>query len=901
MTSSDVHARLTTALAGRYRLERELGAGGMATVYLAEDVRHHRRVAIKVLHPELSAVLGTERFLKEIELTASLQHPHILPLFDSGSADGLVFYVMPFVDGETLRARIDREQQLPVVDAVRIAQDVASALDYAHKRGVVHRDVKPENILLHEGRPMVADFGIALAVKEAGGQRMTQTGLSLGTPQYMAPEQAMGEKTVDARADVFALGAVTYEMLAGEPPFTGPTMQAIVAKVLATDPVPLTELRKSVPVHVWDAVATALEKLPADRHASAERFATALGDGSAVPRHISGARPASRGTSRPTGARRALPWIGGLAAGALIGVTGAMTMTGVASGNAESLRAKPVRFLVTAPDSLELQAVCCGQMMVLSPDGRTLVYQARPVPTDSVAGAPPQRLVVRDLGSLTVTVLLGTEGATSMSMSPDGQQLAFVANQRLFRMPLRGGAATEVSQLPTGFVSGSTWLSNDRVLVSVGTAIYSVDLQSSQLSTFLKADSLERQPVGPHAVEGGHGVLFAYGGFERVPSVYWLATGSTTPKRLMPGATPAYVPAWKRLLVNRAGALLAFPFDPVKGDTTGPAVKVGDGNVLRSPILAHAEYAVSPNGTLVLSRRESDSADDTWTPNTQITMRRNGVNSPIVIPGTGSIVLGSAAFSHNGQRLVMPSRSGFDSWKIVTQDLGRGVTQTVTGDDYGRLPAFTARDDSIVYLSREPITFAVRPSDGSGAAVALPAITNWTAVNEVSMHGDWMAVSGTTKSGASSADIGIFRRSVGGPVQPYANSAAGEVSPAISPNGRWLAYTTNLSSVDQVFVSPFPTPTSRTAVSSGGGRLPVWSGDGRTLYFVNVKGAFIGMSFSEGPDGKPMLGAERTIFNRGYVRDWTMSPDGTSMIFIDTARLLRLLGLEVVLNLQPGS
>ena len=900
MNPSDVHARLSSALAGRYRLERELGVGGMATVYLAEDERHHRRVAIKVLHPELSAVLGTERFLKEIELTAGLQHPHILPLFDSGSADGLVFYVMPFVDGETLRARLDRERQLPVPDAVRIAQDVASALDYAHKRGVVHRDVKPENILLHEGRPMVADFGIALAVTEAGGRRMTQTGLSLGTPQYMAPEQAMGEKTVDARADVFALGVVTYEMLAGEPPFTGPTMQAIVAKVLASAPVPLTELRKSVPDHVWEAVATALEKLPADRYASAERFAAALGDGTTVPQHVSGARTASKSARRPSAMRRALPWAAGLTAGALIGGAGAMRMKGVAGGNADTTPAQTVRFLVTAPDSLELQAVCCGLMMALSPDGRTLIYQARPVPRDSAAGALPQQLVVRDLGSLASTVLPGSVGATSMSISPDGQQVAFVATQRLFRMPLHGGAVTEVSQLPTGFVSGTTWLSNERIVVTVGTAMYSANIASSQLSTFLPADSLERQPVGPHAVEGGHGILFSYSGPERVPSVYWLPTGSTTPRRLMPGATPTYVPAWKRLLVNRTGALLAFPFDPVKGDTLGPAVKIADGNVLRSPILAHAEYAVSPNGTMVLARRQSDGVAAGWTPNSSITLRRNGVNTPIVIAGNNAFVLGSATFSHDGQRLVLPSRSGFDGWRIISQDLARGVTQTVTGDDYGRLPAFTTHDDSIVYLSREPLTFSARPSDGSGAAVALPAITNWSSVNEVSMNGDWIAVSGTASPGATSADIGIVRRSVGGPIQLYAHSAAREEAPAISPDGRWLAYSANVAGVDQVYVSPFPTPTSRTAVSGNGGRLPVWSGDGRTLYFVDGKSAFIGVSFSAGPDGKAKLGAERAIFNRGFVRHWTLSPDGSSMIFIDTAQLLRLLGLEVVLNLQPG-
>src|SRR5215208_2761007 len=270
--------RLAESLKERYRIEREIGEGGMATVYLAEDVRHHRKVALKVLHPELSAVLGPERFLKEIELTANLQHPHILPLFDSGSADGQLYYVMPFVEGETLRGRLEREKHLPIGDALRIATEVADALHYAHGRGVVHRDIKPENILLQGGHALVADFGIALAVQQAGGQRMTQTGLSLGTPHYMSPEQAMGDRAIDARSDIYALGAVAYEMLVGEPPFTGPTVQAIVARLMSEDPRSIVAQRKAVDESVEYAVMRALEKLPADRFATAHEFAAALSE-----------------------------------------------------------------------------------------------------------------------------------------------------------------------------------------------------------------------------------------------------------------------------------------------------------------------------------------------------------------------------------------------------------------------------------------------------------------------------------------------------------------------------------------------------------------------------------------------------------------------------------------------
>ena len=273
MTASD---RLAAALADRYRIERELGAGGMATVYLAQDFKHDRKVALKVLKPELAAVLGAERFVVEIKTTAALQHPHILPLFDSGTADGFLYYVMPYIQGETLREKLSRETQLGIEEAVRITREVADALDYAHRHGVIHRDIKPENILLHDGRPMVADFGIALAVSAAAGGRMTETGLSLGTPHYMSPEQATADKEITARSDIYSLASVLYEMLAGRPPHLGGSAQQVIMQIVTEDAAPVSRLRKSVPPNVAAAVAQALEKLPADRFASARAFADAL-------------------------------------------------------------------------------------------------------------------------------------------------------------------------------------------------------------------------------------------------------------------------------------------------------------------------------------------------------------------------------------------------------------------------------------------------------------------------------------------------------------------------------------------------------------------------------------------------------------------------------------------------
>jgi len=416
----DDRAALAAALSDRYEVVREVGAGGMATVYLAQDIRHDRPVAIKVLHPELSAVLGAERFLAEIKLTAALQHPHILPLFDSGSAEGLLFYVMPYVEGETLRTRLTREKQLPISDAVALAKQVAGALDYAHRHGVIHRDIKPENILLHDGSALVADFGIALAVQSAGGQRMTQTGLSLGTPNYMSPEQAMGERDITARSDVYALGAITYEMLVGEPPFSGPTAQAIVAKVITDEPRPLLPQRKSIPGPVEAAVLTALQKLPADRFGTAAEFSAALDVLETKPRAV----PATRRSRATTTA---------LVAGALaIGFATSALLRGGATSSG-------VRF--TQKTFADYQ-IFAGRF---TPDGKTIVYSAGPVEQ------PPSMYVVRPDYPEPQPLAIGS--ALLLSVSSQSELAVLVRpvylGQRLFlgtlaRVPLGGGAPREL-------------------------------------------------------------------------------------------------------------------------------------------------------------------------------------------------------------------------------------------------------------------------------------------------------------------------------------------------------------------------------------------------------------------------------------------------------------------------
>ncbi|HET6577518.1 MAG TPA: protein kinase, partial [Gemmatimonadales bacterium] len=404
-------ARLTTALEQRYRIERELGAGGMATVFLATDLKHDREVALKVLRPELGAVLGVERFLAEIKITARLDHPHILTLIDSGAEGGFLYYVLPFVRGESLRDKLDREHQLGLDEALAITRQVASALDYAHKHGVVHRDIKPENILLLEGEAMLADFGIALAVSEAGGNRLTETGLSLGTPQYMSPEQATGDRMLDARSDVYSLGAVLYEMLAGEPPVTGPTAQAMIAKLMTERPVHLRVVRPSVPEAVDAAVARALDKTPADRFASAGEFARAL-DAKAVTG--AGAAPTVALTA-PRSRRRI--WVAlGIALLALAVAGGAW----VAAGRR---KAAPAPASYALRDRTQLTFTGNVFVSAVSGDGKQLAFVTHNCGKDGCSYA----VDLQDVGgTATHRVLDGATAAYGLEWSPDRRNLILV-------------------------------------------------------------------------------------------------------------------------------------------------------------------------------------------------------------------------------------------------------------------------------------------------------------------------------------------------------------------------------------------------------------------------------------------------------------------------------------------
>ncbi len=401
---TDIAEQLQAALADRYRLDSQLGQGGMATVWLARDLRHDRDVALKVLRPELSAVLGADRFLSEIRIAARLDHPHILTLIDSGATDGILWYVLPYVRGDTLRHRLEREKQLAVDEAVDIGRQVAGALDYAHRQGVVHRDVKPENILFHEGEVVLADFGIALALREAGGNRLTETGLSLGTPQYMSPEQATGDRALDARSDIYSLGAVMYEMLTGEPPHSGATVQAVIAKLMTERPTAIRTVRETVSPELEATVSRALAKVPADRWTSAADFSRAL---ESAGRPVPPARPVP-----PVRLDRRILIGGALVLAAV--VAGAFALAG-RNGARPSARglAEPIRTQFTFSGDVFAPSI--------SPDGRRIAFVRQLC--DSV-GICNESLIVQDLGGAgALTLLEGWASLYFVQWSSDGRWL----------------------------------------------------------------------------------------------------------------------------------------------------------------------------------------------------------------------------------------------------------------------------------------------------------------------------------------------------------------------------------------------------------------------------------------------------------------------------------------------
>ncbi len=866
----ELAARLQTALADRYRLEGEIGAGGMATVYLAQDIRHGRRVALKLLRPELAAVIGAERFLAEIKLTANLQHPHILPLFDSGEADGFLYYVMPFVEGETLRARLAREKQLPVADAVRIAGEVASALDYAHRHQVVHRDIKPENILLHEGRAMVADFGIALAASKAGGSRMTETGMSLGTPQYMSPEQAMGEREITARSDVYALGAVLYEMLTGDPPFSGSTAQAIVARVVTESPRPLIPQRHTIPPQVEAAVLTALEKLPADRYSTAAEFAAALSE------RVTGRAPAATIPTTAVARRARGRW----APPTLVAASVAVVATVAALwGWLRPAPAQPVsRFSLSLPATEALQPVpnpAAGRVAI-SPEGRRLVYLG--------PGESGSRLWLRRLDQLRATPISGTEGGTSPFFSPDGRQLGFITRGRSVRIvSLEGGPPLTLTD--SANTTGGDWGADGYVYFEVPSGIGRIRESGGTLEPVYTV-SPERKEIAtewPAVLPGAGGLLFRLRRSGQSPSdfeIVGMKLPSGEARVITRGVYARYATSGHLLVLTADGKLLAFPFDPGKLALTGSPIALIEGIAVAAGGFG-IDLVVSPNGTLVYTTGGSvASRRAVW-------VTREGAESAVDPGWEPQGTINSVALSPDGRSLAVGlEREGKED--IWVKQLPAGPFSRISFGDTSHLrPSWSANGRSVIYLGdrigvNAGLPFS-RQADGTGGGRALLSSPFNFGQAAESRDGRWLLL---RRAGSEPGNGDIYAVRAGDTtLVPLVATAAGEGNPALSPDGRWLAYVSDESGVVEVYVRPFPDAASaRWQVSTNGGTQPVWANSGRELFYRSGRNELMAVQVRTGTGFS--IGEQRALFSvvpypaLGFFPSYGVTPDDRRFLMV---------------------
>ena len=804
---AELREEIVYALADRYVIEREIGAGGMATVFLARDRKHDRKVALKILDAELAAVMGVERFLAEIRVTANLQHPNLLPLFDSGEGpNGSLYYVMPFVEGETLRHRLAREKQLPVDEAVRITTAIASALDYAHRHGVVHRDLKPENVLFQEGQPVVADFGIALAVSHAGGHRLTQTGVSLGTPSYMSPEQATGDRAIDGRTDIYSLGAIFYEMLTGEPPHVGATAQAIIARVLTEKPRPVRAVRPVVPLHVEAAVERALEKLPADRWETAGAFCDALHERASVTSR-------ARSSGGPALGRRA-----GLA---LVLVTGAAVATAFVEWRAaQRAEEKNVLRFTVSLDGGDRPGL--SPAPAISPDGKAIAYASF-----SPNGQPV--ILVRSLDDLKSKVLPGTEAGLQGTFSPDGQWLAFYSLATLRAIHIATGTVRTLA--PATLPEGIDWGIPNEIVAAIGNRLVIVPTSGGVLKPLTVLDTAhgEQSQRAPHVLSDGETVVFySWRGTTEASKVgvASLKTGAT--HYLDVTGAPIGVVDDLLIYVTSNSALFAIPFDAKHARLTGAPVRLPDAVPAVGNGIARA--SISRSGSLVYAPGAA---------NAELLLLDPTRNTQTVLGPP--MAYSFPRFSPDGKRIAV-SISSSTSVDVWIYDIASKTPTRITNDAVRNDRVEWTPDGKRILFStvgrRGVSALWIQNADHSDAPQLLLEGSKNEQVLEgvISPDGKFLAFRATSPDHPH--DIWYRRLTGDTSRKAIVNAPSQEYAPRFSPNGRWIAYTSDEDGANQVFVQPFPPTGAQYKVTDAGGITPLWSPDGRKIYYLNASKLF---------------------------------------------------------------
>ncbi|MDQ8164518.1 MAG: protein kinase [Gemmatimonadota bacterium] len=881
----DLTAHLTAALADRYDIQREVGAGGMAHVFLARDLRHERLVAIKVLNAQLGAMVGAERFFAEIKVTAALQHPHLLPLFDSGEADGQLYYVMPYMEGETLRERMNRETMLPVDDAIRITQAVASALDYAHRHGVVHRDLKPENILLHDGEPMLADFGIALALANAGGERMTQTGMSLGTPQYMSPEQATGDRQIDARTDVYSLAAVLYEMLTGDPPHTGHNAQAVIAKVITERPRGMRDTREAVPPHVEAAVLRALAKLPADRFASAAEFGAAIAKREAAPSTVSdvrttnGRRAAATGVSALTAARRwAIPVVA-LAGAALVG-------SALAAGSATRDPVQPLRFDIHWTHTRSTPSASAAGNLALSPDGTRLAR----TPLGGAGG-----IYTRPMDGLAWSLVPGTDSvrATAPTFSPTGEVMLYVKqgpnsfsplDYLLMRIPVDGGESVQLADSVYG--DAVSWGDKDRVVFVRDGALWTVSALGDEPSLLAEPDST-RNHAGFRTVAylpGGDAILVTIAHGKRIMrnerpndldsaylGVVRVSDGTVTDFGVR-GLGPKY--SLGHLLYTEAtGTVIALPFDAKALKIVGAPTRLAEGALVGA---TSNDLVVSENGWVLYTPNTLGTRNTAAMPQLGLerVSRATGARSMNVQPQTYV----SMSVSPDGERIALCVATSTSSADIWILQVATGHLSPLTRDGKNCWPVWTRDGKRVAYRTGSSLLSQVEPGNWFSVPWDLSTLpepvpgTEGAIAYEPGPPGGYFATvrldsapRGGNRGFFSNGDIWISPVDTPQVRRPLSATAAGEWAPRLSPNGKWLAFMVyepvasgRGTSPAKIYVRPVPGPGALIPISTGPGQDPFWGRDESTLHFR-------GVALARGSGGRAGAGrvAARLDLSRG--------------------------------------